>query len=75
LQASQHPIPKAATNAKRMANAKPFLTKAFLIIYPPFSKRWFKVSKMPTFNNSGLKISRKIMASCIFFFQTPGEES
>jgi hypothetical protein len=57
-----------------MANAKPFLTKAFLIIYPPFSKRWFKVSKMPTLNNNGLKISRKIMASRIFFFLTPGAE-
>jgi hypothetical protein len=58
----------ARTKAMRIAKAKPFLTNAFLIIYPPFSKRWLKVSKMPTFNNSGCKISRKIIASPKFFF-------
>jgi len=46
LQVSQQPAPMARTKAMRMAKAKPFLTKAFLIIYPPFSKRWLKVSKI-----------------------------
>jgi hypothetical protein len=57
----------AMTKAMRIAKAKPFLSKAFLIIYPPFSKRWLKVSKMHTFNNSALEISRKNMASGHFF--------
>jgi hypothetical protein len=37
LQAPQQPAPKATTNAKRIARAKPFFRKAFLIMYPPFS--------------------------------------
>jgi len=54
----------------RIAKAKPFLTKAFLIIYPPFSKRWLKVKQ-----NAHIKyecpenIKKKSRPQTIFFPQ------
>jgi hypothetical protein len=53
----------------RIAKANPLRTNAFLIIYPPFSKRWVKMLvNMPYFNKGAAQIARKIMACIKFFF-------
>jgi hypothetical protein len=50
-----------------MAKANPFLTKAFLIIYPPFSKRWLKVKDADIKYQQTEKIKKKYGSPSIFF--------
>ncbi|MGA7562513.1 MAG: hypothetical protein WBW55_04845 [Desulfobaccales bacterium] len=50
-----------------MAKANPFLSKAFLIIYPPFSKRWLKVKDADIKYQQSEKIKKNMGSREIFF--------